>query len=393
MDVNLLLNENCNAPSFSDRAIGYVNKSSYLFREAMLDLMLIKKNNRAIMENYYKQILESGENPQLIVEASDGLLDSIKGIIDKFIGLIKKLVAKFITSMNSIVKSDKYLRKHKDRFRQFSTEHEFDMDIFTFTFINDDTYPNLNAYDVYKTDDFSSIRNAKNGIEYTAAVYTHFTDGLSDWYDNFRGVVLDNDPNSKTPYSSAEFSDELYKKFRNGDKAKTNTTITNVEVNTALDRFCNYDRTLRHVEKMKSDLIKEYDKIKKDIKNLTAAYSNDTFTPVLGDDYKYINADINTKFDNEYNNPKDSTSKKKMDDNITNFIKSKANQIDTMSTIHAMAFTAKLEAIKDAYAQDKKLLYAALKRINRTHDFKESAIYEEVEEIPESLDTMTGGEY
>ena len=40
-----------------------------------------------------------------------------------------------------------------------------------------------------------------------------------------------------------------------------------------------------------------------------------------------------------------------------------------------MAFTSKLDACKEAYAQDKALLYKALKQINKTYNFmKESVI-------------------
>jgi hypothetical protein len=302
------------------------------------------------------------------MEASDGLLDSIKNIIDKFLALIKKIVAKFITTMNGIVKSDKYLKKHKDRFREFSAENEFDMDIFSYTLIDNDNYPNLSAYDIYKTDDFSKATLDKTGIEYTSTIYTNFRDDLPNWYDKFRGVVLSDNPTGNESYSSSEFQNELYKKFRNGDSTRTSTTITIEQVNIAYDRFDNYDKTLSHVEKMKSKLIKEYEQIKKDVKNITAAYENEDFQKVLG--YNITNNRVNTA---DY--ATDETTKKKMNDNISSFIKAKAGQIDTMSTIHAMAFTAKLDAIKEAYIQDKKVLYAALKRINKTHDFRESTVY------------------
>ena len=46
-----------------------------------------------------------------------------------------------------------------------------------------------------------------------------------------------------------------------------------------------------------------------------------------------------------------------------------------MCTIHSLAFSAKLDACKECYAQDKALLYKALKQINKTYNFmKESVI-------------------
>ena len=41
-----------------------------------------------------------------------------------------------------------------------------------------------------------------------------------------------------------------------------------------------------------------------------------------------------------------------------------------------------LDAIKEAYAQDKKLLYTALKKINKTWDYKNESAVEYTDDIP-----------
>lgn len=381
-----LLQENNN---ISTNIISTYRKTDSFFNEAVIDIIAIEKNKLSIMENYYQKIYEANDDISLVMEATNGLLEGIKSIIDKFIALIKKIVTKFLTAMNGIIKSDKYIRKYKNRFKEFDSECEFDMDINIFTYIDNDNYPNLHAYEVYKTDNFSGAKkDARDLTDYTNALYTQFTEGLADWYDIFRGKVLADDTNSITPYSSSEYSKELYRKFRNGDDGKINTTITSSEVNIAYNRFDNYDKTLKHVEKMKTNLIKEYDRIKKDIKNITAAYDNSNFTSVLGNDYD-ITSGINT-LDQEYS---EADKKKKIDANITSFINAKAEQINQMSIIHSMAFTAKLDAIKDAYTQDKKLLYAALKKINKKHNYtlKESYIDEGLDNIPEFIDSISEG--
>lgn len=380
-----LLQENVISPN----VVSTYRKTDSFFNEAITGIIAIEKNKLSIMENFYQKVYEANDDTSLVMEAADGLLDGIKSIIDKFIALIKKLVTKFLTAMNGIVKSDKYIRKYKSRFKEFDSDCEFDMDIYTFTNIDNDNYPNLHAYDTYKTDDFSGAKkDAKDLTDYTHALYTQFTEGLADWYDIFRGKVLADDTNSITPYSSSEYSKELYRKFRDGEDGKINTTITSSEVNIAYDRFDNYDKTLKHVEKMKNNLIKEYDRIKKDIKNITAAYDNSNFTTVLGNNYDITSG--NTTFDAEYS---EAEKKKKIDANITSFINAKAEQVNQMSIIHSMAFTAKLDAIKDAYTQDKKLLYAALKKINKKHDYtlKESYIDSDLDNIPEFVDSISEG--
>ena len=45
------------------------------------------------------------------------------------------------------------------------------------------------------------------------------------------------------------------------------------------------------------------------------------------------------------------------------FVKKKAEQIIEMCNIHSLAFSYKLDAIKDCYKQDKDVLYKALSKL------------------------------
>ena len=370
MNLSVLANETV-APRVE---VCSVNQSTSYFQEALSFVTENRNLSMDIQHRFYKEILEAGTDSSLLLEASDGLLSSIRGIIDKFIAFINKIVTKFITDLKSMVESDKYLKKYKDRFKDFSVDNEFEMSIYRHKHIQDDRCPNMNAYNVYKTNDFAKGANTTTDIvSYSAQIYDDFLSGLDDWYDKFRGVVLTNAGGTGEigvgvqSYSAGEFSKELKEKFRNGDSSPSITTITATEVREAYDRFESYDKTITHIEKMKKKLEKEYNAIKKDIKNLTAAYSND-----FGGDT--LTVTFRDNMENDYNRASDED-KKKVDANITSFIKAKTEQIDKMCTIHSLAFSAKLDACKECYAQDKALLYKALKQINKTYNFmKESVI-------------------
>lgn len=371
MNLNVLANETV-APKIESQS----SQSISFFEAALVSITENRNISMDIQHRFYKDILEAGNDTALVMEATNGLIDGIKTIIDKFIAFIKKIVTKFITNMKSIVKSDKYIKKYKDRFNDFSYENEFEMSIYKYTHIQDDSFPNLNAYNVYKTNDFSKAASVTDDIvKYSAQVYDDFVAGLDDWYDKFRGVVLTDTNGDQIganvqSYTSAEFSKELRERFRNGESSPTNTTITSTEVREAYDRFESYEKTISHIEKMKKKLERQYTDIKKDIKNLTAAYGEDWSGErgLIGN----FESDKASKYSTDYNDP---DTKKKVDANITSFIKAKTEQIDKMCQIHSMAFSAKLDACKEAYAQDKALLYKALKQINKTYDFmKESVI-------------------
>ena len=53
------------------------------------------------------------------------------------------------------------------------------------------------------------------------------------------------------------------------------------------------------------------------------------------------------------------------------YVKAKVDQIQEYSNIHTMAFAAKIDALSEAYRQDKVTLYTALARIQRTDKKRE----------------------
>jgi hypothetical protein len=65
---------------------------------------------------------------------------------------------------------------------------------------------------------------------------------------------------------------------------------------------------------------------------------------------------------------------------IDMFAKEKAVEVQEISNLHVMAFTAKLDALRDKYAQDKAVMYAAFKKILAKEKMfaKESAELDEV---------------
>ena len=48
---------------------------------------------------------------------------------------------------------------------------------------------------------------------------------------------------------------------------------------------------------------------------------------------------------------------------IDMYMKAKVTQVQQMSSIHTMAFSAKLQAAKDCFVQNKSMLYKALSKI------------------------------
>ena len=84
----------------------------------------------------------------------------------------------------------------------------------------------------------------------------------------------------------------------------------------------------------------------------------------------------------------DTENKTKIDSNVQLIMDLIVDRITKMCTIHSMAFTSKLEAAKQCYIQDKKILYRALKAV-----IKEEYSDEDANTIAESVDTLGSSEY
>lgn len=310
---------------------------------------------------FYRTIVESGGNVDIIHEGFGDFFSTVKKIIDKFLEFIKKLFARFITTINSFVKSEKYLKKHKDEFSKFDSNCNFTMDGYRFTIVPDipavEAKANWNDnsffVDTYDGDTKFSLVKADNDPKLSDTIQGHL-DTLNksietgDWFDKFRAEVLNRGENDMI-YQD-EFASELFKTFRDGDSTSRDLDITATEVSESLNRFSNHDTVLSQVKKTKDRIDKEYNEIKKHLdKMMTTNFSGGSKSATIKDpDGQFTNVNLTG-------------------DEITKmdlYIKAKTNQIQQMSNIHALAFSAKIDAVNDCFKQDKNLLYKALSRIN-----------------------------
>ena len=383
--ADMLLSENYESPtkmenistieeSYFNTALSYVNEMSRDYSNA----------NKV----FYKAVLEANNDDEVIHEAFSDFTSKVKEIIQKFLNFIKSVFNKFIIAMNKLIKSDKYLKDHKKEFSNFSPEHEFEMNIYNYTKLDDDNFPAINAYDTYmnnlksytlKTDSSKSI-TSDSLYDRLSDIYTDIVENSNDWYDLFRGEVLGKSGES---YSSSEFEKELHDIFRDDSSTKTKETITFGIVNQSLERFLAYDKTIKHVKKLKDDLEKQYKSIKDNLKNLDIMdfTNNKSVFSSIFTDYDTSSSEImNLNLANS-DKARDKDIRSKMD----NINKVRISRIEGMCNIHSLAFTKKLDAIKEAYNQDKKLLYVALKKMHPIST-KESYVY--VNEMPDEMDRL-----
>ena len=319
-----------------------------------LAVNFIKEMNNEITANkiiLYKSISEANTDTLLLESFSD-YFSKVSAIIDKFIKFIKSLVAKFITAINSLISSDKYLIKHKKDFSKFKTADEFDIYGYEYTFSPNIPIANANAHfttdylfgDVVKTvGNVISIDPLKSALE---------SINLEDICNDFRANVI----GKQSPISASEFAEELFRVYRNDEMDTTLLEITSTEVHKSLDRVEQFKKSISSIEHDQKRIEKDYELIKKNVKDITKRNGDLNKSALLKSLPTGVDIDAGS----------DGLISSELMIQLDRYTQAKADQITEFSNIHILAFSAKLDAMKEAFKQDKAILYKALQQIQRT---------------------------
>ena len=307
----------------------------------------------------YKSILEQGNtsDSEVLNESFSDFYDKVKEIIGKIIKFLKSLVERFITALHKIVMSEKYLLKHEKDFNLFDSRDEFEYDGYIFTISS--AIPVCNIVSEFEGGfpqiDMSQLSN--NNVSANTAYLDNLYSGLTsatdsdDIYDIIRGKVLGLD----APIYKEDFASELFKIYRNGEDEKASITITSSDLVQGIGFLKSYSKTTTEIKRQQGNIEREYKSLEDFMKRIINKTETDATDIVK---LTMVNpTDKQTK--GNYNVSKDTMATLDM------FINAKVNQIMEVSSIHSLAFSAKLDAIKDEYRQTKSILYKALSKIEK----------------------------
>lgn len=325
----------------------------------------------------YKALLEAGDNYEVINESFDDFFTKIKEIVAKFIKFLKNLIDKFSTKLHQLVKSDKYITKNEKMFGKFTTDNEFQMQLFNFTHLEDNNIPLACAQTTFAKE-FDKVKIFVNGdgqnvksltaieadkrVDSLRTAYRELVDSYEDFYDVFRGEVI-----GERSIDASDYPSELYKKFRDGDDSTTSTTVTTSLVNSALTRFKAHEKTIKSIKDIQKKLEKDYSEISKHVEKIVSS-RGEKLTLIGWSDVSDVEAG---KYSPE------------VISELNMIAKAESNKVQQMSTIHLQAMGAKLDAVNASFKQDKALLYKSLSELQKWKNVKnESAIEEDAIPIP-----------
>lgn len=304
----------------------------------------------------YKSISEA-TSERVVLESFSDFFVKIKEIIDKFLKFLKSLFARFLTNLNKLIESESYLKKHKKDFSDFKDSDKFDINGYKYTFT--DNIPSPNIILDFNKDLFTDLLNDNNNNKISVSIVqttnVNMVSNLDNKCDGFRAAVL----GKSEGISISDFTNELFKVYRDGKIDTESMTIDRAYVRNAVDRFFSYSNTKKSINSQYAQVSDAYKRVDSQVKDIVKR-NGDLNKTAFTDNLKA--AGVSTVDIDTVGTVMSSDLMVQLDI----YVKHKIEEIQKCSDIHALAFSAKLDAMKDCYRQDKAILYTALSRIQRT---------------------------
>ena len=354
------------------------------------------------LKKFYSDVALSEGSEYIIHESFGGIWSTIKKLIRKFIDFIKRCFLKLSEKLHSLFKAEKYIKKHKDLIYKFDTEDEFQVKGYTYTFENEVPFTEgipgqeinnngLKSYmsgstglydmDKFKDDDYGANGAFKDYIEGdskdgspTAKFKTLPTDDNNKtfialckkyhediintrdkYFSVIRAAVIGK---KNTEISESEFAEELRLVFRDDEKEPSTIDVDAQYIQQCYMRFENYSTALKEAEKARTRLEREYNNLEKWVDGVSK--STDKSTVENSNNSDMVTSIVTPVKALANASPTSDLSK------ITQFgtvMKDISANIHKLSTIHSQAYTAKIEAIKEEFAQNKSILYKAIAKV------------------------------
>ena len=323
----------------------------------------VNETNREIVEtkqNLYRSISEA-TTQFVVLESFSDFFSKVAEIINKFIKFIKSLAARFLTHMNKIINSDKYINSHKKDFKDFRDGDKFTMNGYVYTF--NPNVPVAAASVSFNSSLFEDLYDASGHVDLTPGGVDSAINkiDIEDSCDEFRATVL----GQSSPISVGDFDTELFKVFRNDSLDTEEIEVDSLEVSKALSRFTDFSNMKKQITSDQTRIERDYEQVKKQVKDLTKRNGDlnlSAFIDRLPEDMRKAVKKERGSSDNQQGFSMSGDLMYKLD----LYTKTKVDQITEFSNIHTLAFSAKLDALKESYKQDRALLYTALLKIQRT---------------------------
>lgn len=315
-------------------------EENYYFNSSLDFLLECQNELLSYRRDFYKFVLETGdENPYIINEAFEDIIDKVKLIIKKILAYIESMVKRFITALNKFVSSDKYIIKMKKEISKFPKDKSFTISGYNYT-IND----KVPVVDIVGLD-LSHIQTAINSISHDNEDVDSQMSALADQLTEFvseSGLTNARNQILGVSYNIAEssFANEVFSIYRDGKSEEGNIDIYKEDVNRALADFEGYKNKIKQVNTLRSNIISKYKALESQVDNI-----------------------LKENFNDKINGSTDSKVRTSLVNHLNVLISEQVAAINKISNYHVQAIAGKLDAYNALVIQDRNILYKALSTV------------------------------
>ena len=320
-----------------------INANSY-FINSLNEISKLNNEYRESMKTFYRRLNENDSH--LANTIFKDFVSAIASIIDKFDKCMMDNHSNYYSSLKRQMMNDRnkiVLDKNKISDIRANNIYNFTISREIPKPIGRDLYYNEvdKLQKILKNNSLSQDQKSMNLL----FIYNELVDDLrGGFFDRFRGEILD----IKKEISAIDYADTLFAIYRDG--GNTISTVLEREDIIEIDkRFKDAKTYLISVERDRDNIIREYNRIKKDLNNIKLT----DVASLLGSNAEEI------------------------DDKVQRYIRLKTEQLLNMCSIHTMAYTAKLDAVASLYMQDKAILCAVIDKYDASEDYVDDTIHME----------------
>ena len=259
-------------------------------------------------------------------------------ILNWFIKLLEDIWNRFKSLLLNLFGQDKVVKHYKQDLENIKIPVRYTEDRFIFTNLGLNT-----SYTSYKTEIEKELSSLILDISKFKLIHTtekivselefikQNIDTSENYYNEIRGYIL----GTRSPIMKGDFATELFKFFRNnGNPVNGPSIITPNEMKRICSDYFDFKKLLKEVQKDKQDMQNVAKDTIRSIQNIN-----------LQD---YI---------------KNDTLPKEVEKIFLQIVENKCTRIKNLCDIFLQVFSAKLDAIKEAANQNKKILYTACKTL------------------------------
>ena len=327
---------------------------------------LNNKNNRYTKNSIslYESLYNSNNDNTVVLESFSEYFAKTSIILDETKDFINDKLENFIDNMEKRIEYNSSIKENKKQLEEFKSIEpmKFD-DLYIFTIdpsIPDTTVINRFCDSVF--DDLFKDSIMDCSIE-SIENYTKNIDIEKD-YDAFRGAIL----LSGEPIIQSKFSMELYKIFRNGCATRDTVYIDNDFYKEILDRFFDFSSTKKELKESINATFNSFKGLEKKISDICKNNNGLTvgaFNKLMPGDMVHMDKISNTTTDIE-----GMTMPADMLLQLDIYCKAKIDQLQKYTDFITMALMAKMDAYRDRFLQDRRVLLSVLSHITKDTEIR-----------------------